>query len=202
MKRVLPFYAIFISLLLIFAIVEISKLTEENKRLSDGVNESNEKILYTLRQENAEIKSKYENLKHEKDYLERKVKILMENNNDELIEELENEIQELEKLVDKLSGEVKEYKYKYEETYDKWLGVVEAYNQEVLGIVDILYMNPEIFKQDETTKLIDPQYALNVIKINRQDAVSYGRLQSILYDATGIHEPEEAVRYLLKQGAQ
>lgn len=202
MKRVLPFYAIFISLLLIFAIVEISKLTEENKRLSDGVNESNEKILYTLRQENAEIKSKYENLKHEKDYLERKVKILMENNDDELIEELENEIQELEKLVDKLSGEVKEYKYKYEEMYDKWLGVVEAYNQEVLGIVDILYMNPEIFKQDETTKLIDPQYALNVIKINRQDAVSYGRLQSILYDATGIHEPEEAVRYLLKQDAQ
>ena len=210
-NRLLVTYAIVISIATMMLAIKVININIEHKKIDEDVI-TNKKVVETLKLENKEIKEQYSDLLKEKTYLERKVEAFEEDNNNELIDELENKIDEIEKTNKELKAKSEELAKMVEERdkdiidqdeelkkeVDNRYAVIEHYNQLVMRIVDILEMNPDIFEFGENG-LIDPQYAINVIELNKRDAMTYSYIQMILYEETGYHEPNEAIYYLLEQ---
>lgn len=210
-NRLLVTYAIVISIATMMLAIKVININIEHKKIDEDVI-TNKKVVETLKLENKEIKEQYSDLLKEKTYLERKVEAFEEDNNNELIDELENKIDEIEKTNKELKTKSEELAKMVEERdkdiidqdeelkkeVDNRYAVIEHYNQLVMRIVDILEMNPDIFEFGENG-LIDPQYAINVIELNKRDAMTYSYIQMILYEETGYHEPNEAIYYLLEQ---
>lgn len=210
-NRLLVTYAIVISITTMMLAVKVVNVNIEHKKMVED-NITNKKVVETLKLENKELKEQYSDLLKEKTYLERKVEAFEEDNINELIDELENKIDEIEKTNKELKAKSEELSKMVTERdkdiidqdeelkkeVDNRYAVIEHYNQLVMRIVDILEMNPDIFKFGENG-LIDPQYALNVIEVNKRDAMAYSYIQMILYEETGYHEPDEAIHHLLEQ---
>ena len=210
-NRLLVTYAVVISIATMMLAIKVININIEHKKIDEDII-TNKKVVETLKLENKELKEQYSDLLKEKAYLERKVEALEENNNNKLIDELENKIDEIEKTNKELKAKSEELAKMVEERdkdiidqdeelkkeVDNRYAVIEHYNQLVMRIVDILEMNPDIFEFGENG-LIDPQYAINVIELNKRDAMTYSYIQMILYEETGYHEPDEAISYLLEQ---
>lgn len=154
-----------------------------------------------------EAEEKQKSLEKENKKLEGKLEVLMnDDETDQIVVELEKENAELEKQLEALEADLYSYDMEIgrlnEELHyemNEKNEVVETYNQFVLQLVDILNMNPDIFEYDPETGLLDPQFAINVIELNERDSREYSEIQMWLYEATGIHEPIEAVQYLIEQ---
>lgn len=203
-NRLLVTYAIVMSIATMMLAVKVVNVNIDHIKISED-NETNQKVVETIKLENKELKEQYSDLLKEKSYLERKVEAFEENNNDKLIDELEksnkelkDKVEELTKIVEERDKDIIEQDEELKKEVDNRYAVIEQYNQLVMRIVDILEMNPDIFEFGEDG-LIDPQYAINVIELNKQDAMSYGYIQMILYTETGYHEPDEAIWYLIEQ---
>ena len=203
-NRLLVTYAIVITIATMMLAVKVVNVNIDHNKISED-NETNQKVVDTIKLENKELKEQYSDLLKEKSYLERKVEALEENNSDKLIDELENKVAELEKsnkeltkMVEERDKDIIEQDEELKKEVDNRYAVIEHYNQLVMRIVDILEMNPDIFEFGEDG-LIDPQYAINVIELNKHDAMRYGYIQMILYTETGYHEPDEAIMYLIEQ---
>lgn len=210
-NRLLGVYAIVITIATMMLAVKVVNVNIDHNKISED-NETNQKVVETIKLENKELKEQYSDLLKEKSYLERKVEALEENNSDNLIDELENKVAELEKsnkelkdkseeltkMVEERDKDIIEQDEELKKEIDNRYAVIEHYNQLVMRIVDILEMNPDIFEFGEDG-LIDPQYAINVIELNKHDAMTYSYIQMILYEETGYHEPDEAIYYLLEQ---
>lgn len=210
-NRLLGVYTIVITIATMMLAVKVVNVNIDHNKISED-NETNQKVVETIKLENKELKEQYSDLLKEKTYLERKVEAFEEDNSDKLIDELENKVAELEKsnkelkdkseeltkMVEKRDKDIIEQDEELKKEIDNRYAVIEHYNQLVMRIVDILEMNPDIFEFGEDG-LIDPQYAINVIELNKHDAMRYGYIQMILYTETGYHEPDEAIYYLLEQ---
>ena len=205
-NRLLVTYAIVVAIAIMLLAVKVVNNNIEHKKMGED-NVTNKKVVETLKLENKELKEQYSDLLKEKTYLERKVEAFEEDNSNELIDELEIKIAEMEKTNKELKAKSEELAKMVEERdkdeelkkeVDNRYAVIEHYNQLVMRIVDILEMNPDIFEFGENG-LIDPQYALNVIEVNKRDAMAYSYIQMILYEETGYHEPDEAIYHLLEQ---
>ena len=210
-NRLLVTYAIVIAIAIMLLAVKVVNVNKEHKKMDED-NVANKKVVETLKLENKDLKEQYSDLLKEKTYLERKVEAFEEDNSNELIDELEIKIAEMEKTNKELKAKSEELAKMVEERdkdiidqdeelkkeVDNRYAVIEHYNQLVMRIVDILEMNPDIFEFGENG-LIDPQYALNVIEVNKRDAMAYSYIQMILYEETGYHEPDEAIWYLIEQ---
>ena len=210
-NRLLGVYAIVITIATMMLAVKVVNVNIDHNKISED-NETNQKVVETIKLENKELKEQYSDLLKEKTYLERKVEAFEEDNSNELIDELENKVAELEKsnkelkdkseeltkMVEERDKDIIEQDEELKKEVDSRYAVIEHYNQLVMKIVDILEMNPDIFEFGENG-LIDPQYAINVIELNKHDAMRYGYIQMILYTETGYHEPDEAIYYLLEQ---
>ena len=210
-NRLLGVYVIVITIATMMLAVKVVNVNIDHNKISED-NETNQKVVETIKLENKELKEQYSDLLKEKTYLERKVEALEENNSDKLIDELENKVAELEKsnkelkdkseeltkMVEERDKDIIEQDEELKKEVDNRYAVIEHYNQLVMRIVDILEMNPDIFEFGEDG-LIDPQYAINVIELNKHDAMTYSYIQMILYEETGYHEPDEAIYYLLEQ---
>ena len=210
-NRLLGVYAIVITITSMMLAVKVVNVNIDHNKISED-NETNQKVVETIKLENKELKEQYSDLLKEKTYLERKVEAFEENSSDKLIGELENKVAELEKsnkelkdkseeltkMVEERDKDIIEQDEELKKEIDNRYAVIEHYNQLVMRIVDILEMNPDIFEFGEDG-LIDPQYAINVIELNKHDAMTYSYIQMILYEETGYHEPDEAIYYLLEQ---
>lgn len=210
-NRLLVTYAVVISIVTMMLAIKVININIEHKKIDEDII-TNKKVVETLKLENKEIKEQYSDLLKEKIYLERKVEAFEENNSNKLIDELENKIDEIEKTNKELKAKSEELAKMVEERdkdiidqdeelkkeVDNRYAVIEHYNQLVMRIVDILEMNPDIFEFGEDG-LIDPQYAINVIELNKRDAITYSYIQMLLYEETGYHEPDEAIYHLLEQ---
>ena len=210
-NRLLGVYAIVITIATMMLAVKVVNVNIDHNKISED-NETNQKVVETIKLENKELKEQYSDLLKEKTYLERKVEAFEEDNSNELIDELENKVAELEKsnkelkdkseeltkMVEERDKDIIEQDEELKKEIDNRYAVIEHYNQLVMRIVDILEMNPDIFEFGEDG-LIDPQYAINVIELNKHDAMTYSYIQMILYEETGYHEPDEAIYYLLEQ---
>lgn len=210
-NRLLVTYAVVISIVTMMLAIKVININIEHKKIDEDII-TNKKVIETLKLENKEIKEQYSDLLKEKIYLERKVEAFEENNSNKLIDELENKIDEIEKTNKELKAKSEELTKMVEERdkdiidqdeelkkeVDNRYAVIEHYNQLVMRIVDILEMNPDIFEFGEDG-LIDPQYAINVIELNKRDAITYSYIQMLLYEETGYHEPDEAIYHLLEQ---
>ena len=210
-NRLLVTYAIIMSIATMSLAIKVVNVNIDHNKISED-NETNQKVVETIKLENKELKEQYSDLLKEKTYLERKVEAFEEDNSNELIDELENKVAELEKsnkelkdkseeltkMVEERDKDIIEQDEELKKEVDSRYAVIEHYNQLVMKIVDILEMNPDIFEFGENG-LIDPQYAINVIELNKHDAMRYGYIQMILYTETGYHEPDEAIMYLIEQ---
>ena len=210
-NRLLGVYTIVITIATMMLAFKVVNVNIDHNKISED-NKTNQKVVETLKLENKELKEQYSDLLKEKTYLERKVEAFEEDNSNELIDELEIKIAEIEKTNKELKAKSEELSKMVEERdkdiieqdeelkkeVDNRYAVIEQYNQLVMRIVDILEMNPDIFEFGEDG-LIDPQYAINVIELNKHDAMTYSYIQMILYEETGYHEPDEAIYYLLEQ---
>ena len=210
-NRLLGVYTIVVTIATMMLAVKVVNVNIDHNKISED-NKTNQKVVETLKLENKELKEQYSDLLKEKTYLERKVEAFEEDNSNELIDELEIKIAELEKsnkelkdkseeltkMVEERDKDIIEQDEELKKEIDNRYAVIEHYNQLVMRIVDILEMNPDIFEFGEDG-LIDPQYAINVIELNKRDAMTYSYIQMILYEETGYHEPDEAIYYLLEQ---
>lgn len=174
-------YAVVVTIALIFCVVEFVKYERTIEELTNG-SDNNNKIVETLKTEKQELENRIKDLETEKEYLERKVAVLSEETENEIIDQLEKEI-------DSLNIQIAELKE--DNNY-----FINEYNQLVLDIVEILSMNPDIFEKDNKG-LLNPQYALYAIDSYVGRAFELSEIQRKLFEATGIHEPLEAIDQLL-----
>lgn len=173
---------------LIFSIVGLCYYQHTIDELTNG-NDNNQKIVENLTNENKELKHEIKDLEKEKGFLERKVAVLSEKNDNEIIDELEKQVKDLENEIINLNNKLEEAN-----ANDDYF--INKHNELVLEIVDILNMNPDIFEKD-SDGLLNPQYALYAIDSYVGRAFELSELQRMLYEATGIDDSIQALQYLI-----